>query len=433
MSIDVSKLQISVAEGERWRRTLNITVPSEVLRAERRAAVKKLSSSIQLPGFRVGKVPASMIEKRFGPSIEQELVDRVIRDAFRQAVEDRALQPISEGEVGDISYEPESDLKFAVSFDILPQVELKQTGGFTLTRPSVQVGNEEVEKVLTRIREQMGLWTPIEEGGQPETGELVSVHIQRLDHPGEEPFPYEFVLGESQAIPEVETAIASLSVGASEEFTIPLADHDHDHDHDHAGHDHDHHHDHPTTQALRITLDSRKKRELPEMNDDFARTAGDFQTVDDLKARIREDLHEEAGREAESQLRGALLNEILGANPFEVPESMIDRFILSALNNPKELPPERFAEAKEELRHHADTAVKRHLVVEKLVEQAGLKVTENEVDAKVEELASKGKTTVNELYARLQRSGQLERIERELLEAKVFDLLREQSVIRDAT
>jgi trigger factor len=433
MSIDVSKLQISVAEGERWRRTLNITVPSEVLRAERRAAVKKLSSSIQLPGFRVGKVPASMIEKRFGPSIEQELVDRVIRDAFRQAVEDRALQPISEGEVGDISYEPESDLRFAVSFDILPQLELKQTGGFTLTRPSVQVGNEEVEKVLTRIREQMGLWTPIEEGGQPETGELVSVHIQRLDHPGEEPFPYEFVLGESQAIPEVETAIASLSVGASEEFTIPLADHDHDHDHDHAGHDHDHHHDHPTTQALRITLDSRKKRELPEMNDDFARTAGDFQTVDDLKARIREDLHEEAGREAESQLRGALLNEILGANPFEVPESMIDRFILSALNNPKELPPERFAEAKEELRHHADTAVKRHLVVEKLVEQAGLKVTENEVDAKVEELASKGKTTVNELYARLQRSGQLERIERELLEAKVFDLLREQSEIRDAT
>jgi trigger factor len=372
-----------------------------------------------------------MIEKRFGPSIEQELVDRVIRDAFRQAVEDRALQPISEGEVGDISYEPESDLKFAISFDVLPQLELKQTGGFTLTRPSVQVGDEEVEKVLTRIREQMGQWTPIEEGGQPEKGELVSVHIQRLDHPGEEPFPYEFVLGENQAIPEVESAIASLTVGSNGEFTIPLADHDHDHDH--AGHDHEHDHDHPTTQALRITLDTRKKLNLPEVNDDFARTAGDFQTVDDLKARIREDLHEEAGREAESQLRGALLNEILGANPFEVPESMIDRFILSALNNPKELPPERFAEAKEELRHHADTAVKRHLVVEKLVEQAGLKVTEDEVDAKVEELAGKGKTTVNELYARLQRSGQLERIERELLEAKVFDLLSEQSEIRDAS
>jgi len=429
MSIDVSKLQISVAEGERWRRTLNITVPSEVLRAERRAAVKKLSSSIQLPGFRVGKVPASMIEKRFGPSIEQELVDRVIRDAFRQAVEDRALQPISEGEVGDISYEPESDLKFAVSFDVLPQLELKQTGGFTLTRPSVRVGDDEVEKVLTRLREQVGQWTPIEEGGQPEKGELVSVHIQRLEHPGEEPFPYEFVLGENQAIPEVESAIASLSVGASGEFTIPLADHDHDHDH--AGHDHDH--DHPTSQALRITLDTRKRLNLPELNDDFARSAGDFESIDDLKARIREDLNEEAGREAESQLRGALLNEILGANPFEVPESMIDRFILSALNNPKELAPEQFAEAKEELRHHADTAVKRHLVVEKLVEQAGLKVTEEEVDAKVEELASKGKTTVNELYARLQRSGQLERIERELLETKVFDLLREQSEIRDAS
>jgi trigger factor len=167
------------------------------------------------------------------------------------------------------------------------------------------------------------------------------------------------------------------------------------------------------------------------MNDDFARTAGDFQTVDDLRDRIREDLHEEAEREAESQLRGALLNEILGANPFEVPESMIDRFILSALDNPKELPPERFAQAKEELRHHATTAVKRHLVVEKLVESSGLKVTEEEVDAKVEELASKGRTSVSDLYSRLQRSGQLERIERELLEAKVFDLLVGQSQIRD--
>lgn len=433
MSIDVSKLQISVSEGERWRRTVNITVPSEVLRAERRAAVKKLSTSIQLPGFRTGKVPVSMIEKRFGSAIEQELLDRVIREAFKQAVDDRTLQPITEGEVGNVSYQPESDLSFDVSFDVLPQIELERTGGFSLTRPAVHVGDEEVEKVLTRLREQSGHWTPIEEGGKPEKGERVSVQIQRLDHPGEDPFPYEFVLGQDQALPEVEKAIEGLEVGASGDFSIPLSDHDHDHDHDHEhdheGHDHHHHHDHPTSQELRITLNTRKKLELPEADDAFARATGDFQTLDELKARIREDLQEEAAREADSQLRGALLDQILAANPFEVPESMIDRFVRSALNDPKDLPEERFAEAKEQLRPHAQTAVKRHLVVEKIIEREGFRVTEDEVDARVEELATRGKTSVSELYSRLQRSGQLERLERELLEKKIFDHLKNSSEI----
>lgn len=418
-AIDPSKLRISLEEGERWRRTLRITVPSEILARERRAAARKLSGRVNLPGFRKGKVPPEVVEKKFGPALDREVLDRVIQDAYKGALDERALRPVSEGEVGDVQYEPDSDLTFRISFDVAPEFELARTGGFKVERPALQVGDEQVEEVLTRIRKQEGTWRPVEEG-TPEDGDLVTVRIQRLAEEGDEPRRYEFTLGEGEAIPDIEEAIRSLEVGSSGDFTVTFPP---DFPDEERRGDED---------RLRIFLDGRKTLELPDLDDDFAASVGDFESVEALREKILEDLTREAEEEADAHVRGALMEQILEANEFQVPESMIDQYIRGMLGNSEELTDERLREVKEEVRPRAEYAVKRYLVMRKLAEDHELEATEDDLDGRVQEIAERSDTTPGEVYARLQKSGRLESLEQEITDRKVFDFLKEQSTITDA-
>jgi trigger factor len=418
--LDASKLQVSLEEGERWRRTLSITVPSELVQAERQAAARKLSGRIKLPGFRKGKVPPGVVEKQFGRALDQEVRERVIEQAYRGVLQERGLRPISEGDVENVDWPPDSDLTFRISFDVAPEVEFARLGGFKVERPSAEVPEDEVEQVLERIREQEGTWHPTEEG-KPEDGDMVALRIQRLEEEGDEPRPYELTLGKDEAIPDVEAAIRSLEVGSSGDFDVTFPD------------------DFPNearrgeSDRLRIFLDSRKILDRPALTDDFARSLGDdFETLEALRERIRSDLREEAEARAEAQVRGALLENIMDANPFQVPDSMIDHYVRTALGGPKEISEERLAEARSEFGPRAEYGVKRFIVVQEVARAHGLAATEEEIDARIEEMAERSGTTAGEVYSRLQKSGRLDGLEQDITERRVFDFLKEQSEITQA-
>ncbi len=419
MSMDVSRFQVSMEEGERWRRTLSITVPADIVQAERQAAVRKLAGRIKLPGYRAGKVPAQVIEKRFGPALNQELVDRVVGEAYREVLRERELRPISEGEVSKVDFDGASELSFEVSFDVAPELPLDRTGGFTVERPALQVGDAEVDQVLGRLREQHGTWVPAE-SGTPEVGDRVNVRLQRLSVEGDEPRPYEFRLGEDEAIPEVEAAILTLEVGSEGDFTVTFPD------------DFPNEEKRGASDELRISLDGRKVLELPELDDDFARKVGDFASLDALRARIREDLEKEAEEEVEAVVRGRLLEQLLQANPFQVPVTMIDQYIRSMIGEEQELSPEQMAEARAQLGEQAEYAVKRFLVIEEFARTRELAATESELDERIEAMAERAGTNPGELWARLQKAGRIERLEREITERKVFDALKAESTITQA-
>ncbi len=417
-SIDVSRLQVSLEEGERWRRTLSITIPKEIVQAERSSAIRKLARQVQLPGFRAGKVPASVVEKRFGPAVDQELLDRVIGEAYRKVLDDRGLRPISEGEVGEVEFKADTDLTFDISFDVRPEIEFARTGGFEVTRPKLEVGDEQVDQVLERLREQKGTWVPVD-SGTPEDGDRVSVRIQRLADEGDEPRPYEFTIGKDEAIPDVEKAITTLEVGGQDDFTITFPD------------DIENEERRGTTDELRIFLDGRKVLEKPELDDDFAKEAGDFESLEELRARILEDLKKESEEEAESTVRGRLLDQLLAANPFQVPESMVDQYLQSMLGGEEKLPEEQLAMAREQMGDRAELAVKRFIAIDELARAKDLQATEDEVDDRIEEMAERAGTDPGDLYARLQKAGRLEQLEREITERKLFEFLKSESMIKE--
>lgn len=458
MPIDVSKLQVELEEGERWQRTLNITIPAEIVTAERRAAIRKLRSRIKLPGFREGKVPVSVVEKRFGPALDQELLDRVIGEAYRGVLKEQSLRPISEGQVGEVEYKADQDMSFQVTFDVAPEPDIERLSGFQVTRPRIAVGEDDVGKVLDRLLDQQGSWREVSDG-QPEQGDQVTVRIQRLgdadeggaeadegdgadptaaetnegevpaaaeadDAPAppvdEEPRRYEFKLGDGEALPDVEAAIQSLEVGESGEFTVTFPQ------------------DFPNEERrgkadrLRIFLDARQARDLPELDDEFAAKVGDFSSLEELKERIREDLEKEAEQEMESAVRGRLLDQVVAANPFPVPRSMVDQYIRSAAGDEKnELGEEEMVQLREQFGPRAESSVQRFIVIDRIARSRELEATEDDLDERIEEMAERSGSNPGEIYARLQKSGQLDRLQREITERKVFDFLKSESTITD--
>ena len=419
MAIEGNQLHISVEEGERWRRTMSVTVPSGMVSSERRRLTGELAKRVKLPGFRKGHVPSSVVEKRFGHSLNREALDKLIGVAYREALSREELNPISEGEVGDVQYEPDRDLTFSISFDVRPEIELSRLGGFKVERPPIEGLDTRLEEVLVRLREERGTWQPVEDG-RPEDGDLVAVEIRRIEEgePGEVQ-PYQLVLGQGDAIPDIEKAIKSLEVEGSGEFLVRFPD------------DFPNEERRGQEEQLLVHLKSRQGLELPELDADFAKDLGDFASVDDLTEKIRADLQKEAEEQAESVVRGKLLDAILEANPFTVPVSMVDRYVESVLGNPEGVSPEKLLEAKEQISPQAEHAVKRILAIDRLSEMQDLRATEEEIDSRVEEIAEKSGDTPAQIYANLQKSERLEALEREITERKVFDFLKEKSEITE--
>ena len=398
---------------------MSVTVPASVVQQEERRAAKRLASRARLKGFRKGRVPTKVIESRFGGTLRKEALDKLVDEAYRTALAAQDLTPISEGEILELSYEPEQDLVFSISFDVQPRIEVARLGGFAIERPVAEVNDEHVDKVLARIQEQNGAWKPAEEG-QPEDLDLVSVLIKKLDgEAADEGKEYEFLLGQGDALPDIETAIKSLEAGTSGEFDVSFPE-----DFPDEGRRGD-------RERVHITLVARKIQELPELDDDLAKQVGDFETLDDLKTRVREDLDKEAAEEVENVLRGRLLDMLLNANPFEVPASMVDRYVSGVIGDQPNLDPTRLEEIRASISVEAERAVKRILIIEKIAETQGLAATEDDIDTRVEEIAKTNESTAAKVYASLQKAGRLEMLERELTERKVFDFLKEQSEIID--
>lgn len=420
MNLQTPELQINVEKPRAWSRRLTITIPAERVQAERRQEIERLSRQVRLPGFRKGKVPPQIVERQFGALIEQQTLDRLVNAAFKEAVEREQLQPISQGEVDNVDYRPGEALTFDVEFEIRPELELERIGGFTIKREKPPVTDEEVESILERVRQQHATWHPVE-SGTPLDGDRVVVEITPLEgaeaERGGGPRQYEVEIGRGEALPAVEDAIRTLEPGKEDEFTVEIPDPDAEEE------------GATRTERLRIRNVEISRAELPALDDEFAQKVGDYETLEALRDRIRADLEEEAEAEAERGVRRQLLDQILESNPFEVPDTMINRYLDHILPARRDEDLEKQAEMRQMARPAAEQALRRMMVIERIAELNGLHATSAEVDQRIEEIAERNDRPIAEVWTQLQKSGRIAAIEEEITENKVFEYLKSLSTI----
>lgn len=412
----MSELQVEMHSHGSWGRHLTITVPADRLEAERHSAAKRLAQKVRLPGFRKGKVPPQVLEKKFGGAVEQEMLENVMGAAYREVIQREGLQPISQAAIENVDYQPGQDLKFDVHFEVRPEIELNRLGGFTVRRPPTVVGDEAVDQVLQRLREEHASWQPIEPGQALVNGDMAVVEITALDGASaNQPRRYQVLLGQEQVRPEIEEVIRTLAPGEQGEFTIDLPE----------GEDETslkpHH--------IRVHLVEGKRPEYPELDDAFARQLGAFEDVTALRGRVREDLEKEAEAEAERAIRHDLVSQIVEANPFDVPDSMVNQYLDQMIRPRKGEDPARMQEFKQAAYPGAQQALRRMLVIDRVAELEGLRATANEVEARIEEIAARVGKPAHEIRTQFQKSGRLGEIEEQITEEKVFDYLKSLSTI----
>ncbi|MFO7261327.1 MAG: trigger factor [bacterium] len=411
MAQESSNLKIAVEEPRAWARRLTITVPAERVERARGEVARRLAQRLKLPGFRKGKVPTHVVERRYGPAIDSETVERVVGDAYREALQVQGLEPITQGSVEEVDYRPGADLTFRVAFEIKPQIQLERLGGFRLVRPRPEIRDEDVDRVIERLRMEHAVWRPVEDAA-PVDGDAVEVELTELDRPEPKPERYRLVLGQGQAVPEVEALIRGLKPGEEVEGAVPVT------------------RDGETREeAVRVRLLAVRRPELPALDDAWARSVGDFEDLAALRARIREDLQRDADAAAERELRRELIDRIIEANPFEVPDAMVEQYLDGILRPREGVDPQQLAELRQAARPAAEQAIRRTLVVDRVAKMEGLEATPAEVDARVEEIASRVGRPVEEVRREFVRSGRLEALADEITEEKVFEYLKSLSTV----
>src|SRR5437868_5448875 len=202
-----TEISVSVESPRTWARRLIITVPSAQIESRRKEVTKRIARQIRLPGFRKGKVPTDVLEKKYAQAIEQETIEKVVGDAYKQALQQAGFQPISQGSVEDLEYQPGTDLTFKVEFEIQPEIELNRLGGFTVQQPDTEVTDQQIDRVLHRLRQEHAVWHAVEDR-RPVNGDMATIEITNLPAHGEEApakaRKYQVVLGEGEIVPTVE-------------------------------------------------------------------------------------------------------------------------------------------------------------------------------------------------------------------------------------
>jgi len=423
-------LQVTVEQPSSYARRLSITVPAERVKRIRQSVRAQLTRNARVPGFRKGHLPDHLVEKQFGPAIDQETMDRVIQETYPEALKQGDVNPIAQGEVAEVHYHGQGgELHYHVNVEVQPTLELARTSGFVVARPSDTVGDAEVDAELERLRSERATLQVVDDR-KPDLGDEVQVRITAPRPAGEEgdpePQEYRFVMGEGQAIAPIEEAIMSLMPGEERDFDIAYPE---DFvDPDLAG----------TTQRLTIGVVELKARELPELDDAFAQSVGPFESVEALRSRIAGNLREAARRRADAAVRDGLIGQILEANPVEAPRSMVERYLDHMMGEgdarrqkPKRSPEqeERFSQFRELMRPEAEAALKRMMVVDALADQQGLRATQDEVDSRVELIAQAQGRSPSDVWLELEKTGQLQGLEIEITEEKVFEWLRAQNTV----
>jgi trigger factor len=401
-------------------RSLQVTVDPARLEVTERRAVSEYARKVRLPGFRKGHAPEPVVRRRFETEIRRFVLEESLRESWDAILKETDLKPTGDPQIRNVSFEAGKPLTFEMLVEVRPEIALARTAGFTVARKAPVVTDDMVREQLQQLREQRGNWSPLG-GVRPKPGNLVSVTVTTLEE-GADPVigqPHDLVLGQGQAIPELEEQIMALVPGGSADAEVRFPE------------DHAEESRRGKTRNVRIALHEVKEQILPDLDDALARELGDFDSLASLEARVRDDLTTEATRRSEDELHGDLLRQIGEANNVPAPASMVHR-LLHAYAESYRVGSEQFETFAKSFQPIAEAQVKRELILDAVATAQNLRASEADIDERVARLAASRGLDPAKLYTSLQQNKRLGELEHAITEEKVFGWLLQQSTVTEA-
>jgi len=417
------------------KREIEIEVPAAEVTRETETLIQKYQKLARLPGFRRGHVPASVIRQRFSEDIKSEVVEVLVPRYFRQETGKQGLIPVSQPRVTDLHIHEGEPLRFKASFEVMPDIRVEGYKDLRADKPAISVTDEEVEQSLKSLQEQHATFTS-QEGRPLADGDFAQISLdgrpkdKDKDKDGEsKPVHMDDILVEiagKNTMPEFTENLRGASAGDERIFDVVYPQDFSDQRL--AG----------KTFTYTAKVGAIKQKNLPELNDAFAKELGEFASLDEVRQKVREGMEAERKHDAERQAKDKIVTELIKRNEFELPEALVDRQIdlrlergLRALaaqgmkaEDIKKMDLNRLRAGQ---REQALQEVKASLLLDRIAEEEKIEVSDEEINREVEALALQSKQTPEAIRARLTRDGALDRIRNRIRSDKTLDFLYHQS------
>jgi trigger factor len=425
---------------EACKREVSVEIPADVVSKQQAALVEQYAKQARLPGFRKGKVPASIVRNRFAGEIQNEVMESLVPQYFREAVIRAGFRPVGQPYIHALEAAPGQAIRFKAAFEVLPEFELGPYQDIKVEKPDIKIADEEVEAELKRLQERHASFDPVEEDRGAVDGEFAQVEFTATpkDAPAEkpaegapEPAPTQPVkmdevlveIGGANTIPEFSQNLRGAKPGSDHSFDVTYPQDFHD-------------------QRLAskvfsyaVKVNAVKKKTLPELNDDFARELSqDFQTLDQLRERIREGMQHERQHSAEHDAKEKLIEQLLEKHEFAVPRAMVERQIdvrlergLRALAaqgmRTEDMRRMDFRRLRAGQREAAVKEVKSGLLLDKIAQAENIQVSDEDLEQEIATLAAQMGQTPEQVRQKLKEEGSLERIRGRMRSEKALHFL----------
>ncbi len=414
-------------EESETRATLEIEVPAEDVERTYGAVSRAFAERAALPGFRRGHVPESLVQQRFAGEIRDEVLERLLPTALSSAIEEKNLAILGRPRVENLEWNPPGPIRFSAHLDLKPAVDPGEYRGIPVEDVSVEPSEEEVLRVLDRIRESHAEFHPIE-GRRAATGDFavadVAGRFVEILEPGQNPRTFRdekltLEVGHPDSLPEINEALTGAAPGEARAFRKTFPD------------------DFPNedfrgkTVDYEVTLVALKEKRLPPLDDEFARAVAQAESAEALREKVRANLRREKESARRRKFRREILDAILSRAKVPSPEVLVESELAGSLRDyaqylaangvdPKEAD---WQKIREDARPGADRRVKEYLVLDAIARREGIAITETELDAEVKRAAARRGVETSELRERLAKNDGLEALRDEMRLSRALDLL----------
>jgi trigger factor len=411
---------------EGCKHELEITVPLDEVDKETAQVVEKVRAKAKLPGFRPGKAPASLIRQRFEAEVRQEVLENLIPRVLNKQFETDGLNVVSQPAIKDLHFHRGEPLRFKAEFEVAPEIELKDYRGIAVTYSEPAVTDEDVDKRLEEIREQKAEYVNIDPR-PAESGDYIAASLESLDGLEGEPLKQDEVtlhLGAEDTVAAFTENLVGVSPGESREFDVAYPE---DGPERLAG----------KTVRFKADIKNIRRKELPELNDEFAKDIGDYNDLGELREAIRKSIFRDREFNAQQTAKMAIVDKLVSENEFPVPVVFVDRQIESNVEAQlRQLAGQGMDVRKlnldwEKLRTtHQERAlhdVKASLILDKVASAEHIETTNDEVDREVHRIAKQERQPAAAIRIKMEKDGTLRRIASRIRTDKTLNFLFEQA------
>ena len=418
-------MKVSVTETSACRRSLSVDLPVEVVEAEIEKTCREFTRKVRIDGFRQGKIPRHVLEQRFGKEIEQEVVEHLIHSCSATALDEAGLHPLHTPILKDYKFGRKTGLSFVTEFEVRPKIAISGYRGLKVKREQVELKEVDVLKALDTLRERHARYEGVEGRGL-EPGDHALMNVEGSFEPGAgEPLSRQDVLveiGSAGPHPEFTDEVRGMTPGEGRTFGVNYPQ------------------DHPSGEVAgkrvvyTVRLKEIKIKRLPDLDDEFARELGSFDSLAALREKVREDLLEGAKARERDEARRQLLDQLVDANSsMDLPDALVDdqiegyiedvmRSMIAQGIDPRQANVDWDAMRREQ-RDPARRSVRAMLILDAIAEQESLKTDDAELNEAIEKEAARRRQSASALRARWEKDGRVDALKRQILREKVLDFL----------